>query len=168
MTHFYSFLSLYERRLLQLNCRTQTTTNYEFEVQKLYTIKDSLITHLETWGMATITANSFRPWLLKTLLYRSFERKTTSRWTRNAELFLCHNKNHWDSLPFTFSGTRQRLTATTETKFTVLVDILDVSHLNNIRDRYSRSGRSLTNPWWCNTVCTKPTFPCILDWLPPQ
>ena len=50
----------------------------------------------------------------------------------------------------------------------VIAIILNVSHLNNNRNTDSRAGRSLTNRWRGNTVCTKPTLPCIFECVPPQ
>ena len=39
----------------------------------------------------------------------------------------------------------------------MLPHILNISHLNNIRDADSHAGRSLTNSWKCNSFCTKPS-----------
>ena len=61
-----------------------------------------------------------------------------------------------------------RSTATMETKFVMFVHKLNISQLNNMKNQDNRAGRSLTNCWWYNSVCTKPMLPCIFDCLPPQ
>ena len=75
-------------------------------------------------------------------------------------------KTHWHSPLFTLPGTWRRSTATRETKLIMLLNILHMSYLNDIRDADSRAGCSLTNSCWCNSFCTKPTFPCIFDPFP--
>ena len=123
---------------------------------------------LEHRDIATIATISSSTWFLKTLFESSFKWRTDSRRTSNRKLFSCHNRTHWHSPLPTFSGTWQRSTATKETYFIMFFNILNISHLNNIRDADSRAGNNLTNSWRCNTFCTKPSFPCILDCLPSQ
>ena len=48
----------------------------------------------------------------------------------------------------------------------MLLNILHICYLNDIRDADSLAGCSLTNSWWCNSFCTKPTLPCIFHRLP--
>ena len=97
----------------------------------------------------------FFTWLLKSLLKSSFKWKVASRWAFNRNLFYHNNRIHWHSPLFTLPATWHRWTATRETKFIMLLNILDISHLNVIRDADWRMGRSLTNSWWCNSFCTK-------------
>ena len=78
------------------------------------------------------------------------------------------NRTHWQSLLLTFSGTWQLSTATREAKTIMILDTLNISHLNNIRDADSRAGSSLTTNWWCNSVCTKPLLPWSFHCLPSQ
>ena len=49
----------------------------------------------------------------------------------------------------------------------MVLNILHISYLIDIRDADSFAGCRLTNSWWCNSFCTKPTLPCIFDRLPP-
>ena len=48
----------------------------------------------------------------------------------------------------------------------MLLNILHISYLNDIREADSRAGCSLTNSWWSNSFCTKPTLPRMFDHLP--
>ena len=98
----------------------QTKTNYECEKSRnINTVKLLLITLLENWVIAPITAIFSRSWLLKIFLKGSCEWRTTSRRTCNTKVFLCHNKTHWESSPFTLTWIRHRSTATRETKLIV-------------------------------------------------
>ena len=85
--------------------------------------------------------------------------------------FFCLNRTHWHLPLLTFSRTWHTSTAIRETKFfmfNIFLDILIISHFYNIRDAYSRAERSLTNSWWCNSFCTKPSHLCILDCFPSE
>ena len=126
-----------------------------------------LISSLENGDITAITTTSSRTRLLQTFPKSSLKWRTANWRTFNRKLFcFCDTRAHWHSLPFTLPGTSHRSFATTETKLSMLLKILQNSYFNDIRDADSRQGRSLTNSWWHNSFCTKLTLPCIFDRVP--
>ena len=146
----------------------QTITKFQMrEVYTyIYTINLLLISRCNTGAL-----RQSRPLLLAPDFSKLFSRRVSNEGrladglsTENC--FFCNNTTHWHSPLFTLPGTWHGSTATRETKLIMLLIILHISYLNDIRDRDSRAGCSLTNSWWCNSFRTKPTLPCIFDHLP--
>ena len=50
----------------------------------------------------------------------------------------------------------------------MFADKINISYLINIRNADSRAGCILTNSRSCNSICNKPTLPCIFSCLPRQ
>ena len=94
----------------------------------------------ENWGIATIATTS----QFFFLRLASNEGRLADGLSAKKLFFFCSNRTQWHSPLLTLPGTWHRPTATTETKFNMLLNILDISHLNNVRDADSSKGCSLT------------------------
>ena len=102
------------------------------------TVKLSLVSPLENWGITAIATTSPRPRLLKAFLKSRLKWRTANRRIRNRKLFFKDTRTRW-WLPL-LAAPGAWPTATRENRLIVLSYILHVPHLNNIRDADSCSG----------------------------